>query len=60
MGALGAGEDRNMRDQVQGGWMEAEKTEIDDWKGGAFQGRGGNLVLGKFPGIHKDDPSEDS
>ena len=49
----------NMRDpdgSIRGG-MERETSERIILMEGAIMELGGNLVLGKFPGIHKDDPS---
>ena len=40
-----------------GGGMEWESNESDILIEGAIIGLGRNLVLGKFPGNHKDDPS---
>ena len=40
-----------------GGRTERENKERDVLIEGDIVGLGRNLVLGKFPGIHKDDPS---
>ena len=39
--------------------MERESNEGNILIEGAIMELGKNLVLGKFPGIHKDDPSKD-
>ena len=40
--------------------MERESNERDILIEGAIMGLGRNLVLGKFPGIHKDEFDSDS
>ena len=47
---------RNQEDKV-GGWTEGKSNEREILREGAIIGLGRNLVLGKFSGIHKDDPS---
>ena len=49
--------DENMREQdgPDRGGMEWERNEKDLLVEGLIMGLGRNLVLGKFPGIHKDD-----
>lgn len=52
---LGAGEHRNLRDQVEG-WAEGENTERDDWKRG-FDGLGRSPRHRKLTQVYKDSPS---
>ena len=58
VGVKGLG-DGNTRDQVGpvGAGMERESNERDILIEGAIMGLERNLVLGKFPGNHKNDPS---
>ena len=55
-GEKGRGE--NMRDWENGvvGKSEKENKEIDTLIERAIMGLARNLALGKFPGMHKDDP----
>ena len=48
------------RDGRDGGRRERESKESDILIERAIMGLAGNLTLGKFPGIHKDDLREDA
>ena len=51
-------EDENIRElDGVGGGTEKESNERDILIEGAIMGLGRNLVPGKLPGIHKEDPS---
>ena len=53
---MGNGNMRDQEDRVARG-MDRESNERVILIEGATMGLGRNLILGNFPGIHKDDPS---